>query len=51
MAHRRVITVFKREAQHGEDPDVKSYAANEIPTLEKELKQAEASLKPAGRRR
>lgn len=48
-AQRRAIAAFKRESQHGEDADVKAYAANALPTLEKDLKEAESHVKPAGK--
>jgi putative membrane protein len=44
---RRAIALFKREAEHGHDADVKAYAAQTIPTLQKDLKQTEALAKPA----
>ncbi len=37
----RTIAVFKREAQHGQDAAVKSYASQSIPALEDHLRQAE----------
>ncbi len=46
-AQRQAIAVFKREAAKGEDPDVKAYASKALPTLEKDLKQAEAVAKSA----
>jgi len=47
-AQRQEIAVFKREAAHGEDADMKAYAAKVLPTLEKDLQQAEASVKSGG---
>jgi len=41
-AHKRALAAFKREAEHGQDPDVKAYASSMIPTLEKHLQLAEA---------
>lgn len=46
-AHRQAIALFKREAAHGADPDVKAYAAKMIPALEKHLSLAEQCAKPA----
>jgi putative membrane protein len=46
-AHRQAIAVFKREAEHGQDPDVKEYASKMIPILEKHLHLAEECAKPA----
>lgn len=48
-AHRRVLAEFKREAEHGRDPDVKAFASQQIPVLEKHLHLAESCEKPAGR--
>lgn len=48
-AHKQAIAEFKREAEHGSDPDVKAYANQTIPVLEKHLsmaEQAEKSAKP-----
>ena len=41
-AHKRALAAFKREAEHGQDADVKAYASSMIPTLEKHLQLAEA---------
>lgn len=46
-AHRQAIAAFKREAAHGQDPDVKAYANKMIPVLEKHLHLAEEAAKPA----
>jgi putative membrane protein len=46
-AHRRALAAFKREAEHGQDADVKAYASSMIPTLEKHLQLAEECAKPA----
>jgi putative membrane protein len=48
-AHRHAIAVYKHEADHGENADVKAYAAKMISLLEKHLKLAEDCVKPAGR--
>lgn len=37
VAERQALAVFKREAAHGHDPDVKAYASKTIPVLEKDL--------------
>ncbi len=39
--HRRTIAEFKREAEHGRNPEVKAYAQKMIPTLEEHLRKAE----------
>ncbi len=44
--HRARLAMYKREAEHGQDPDVKAYAAKMIPVAEKHLQQAEACAKP-----
>ncbi len=43
--HERTLAVFKREAQHGQDPDVKAYANQALPTMEEHLREAEKLLK------
>ena len=45
MDHQRAIAVFKREAAHGQDADVKAFATKMIPVLEKHLNQAEQCAK------
>jgi putative membrane protein len=45
--HQKALAAFKREAQHGQDPDVKAYASKMIPVLEGHLHQAETLAKPA----
>jgi len=45
--HHRVLASVKREAAHGQDPDVKAYAAKMIPVLEKHLGLAEQCAKQA----
>ena len=48
-AHKQAIAMFKHEAATAKDPDVKAFAADTIPVLEKHLKLAEACAKaPAG---
>ena len=48
-AHRQAIAVFKREAEHGQDADVKAYAAKMVPILEKHLHLAEDCAKATKR--
>ncbi len=43
--HERTLAVFKREAQRGQDPDVKAYASQALPTMEEHLREAEKLLK------
>jgi putative membrane protein len=44
--HEKALADFKREAQHGQDPDVKAYASKMIPLLEGHLRQAKTLAKP-----
>ncbi len=44
-AERQTIAVFKREAAHGKDAEVKAYATKMIPVLEKHVQLAEACAK------
>lgn len=44
--HRQAIAEFKREAEHGTDPEVKAFASQTIPVLEKHLSMAEQAEKP-----
>jgi putative membrane protein len=39
--HRKDVAEFKREAQNGTDPDLKSFASETLPTLEHHLQMAE----------
>jgi putative membrane protein len=45
--HQRAIAAFRREADHGQDPDVKNYASQMIPILQKHLQMAQEIAKPA----
>jgi putative membrane protein len=45
LDHKRVLAAYKREAQHGKDPDVKAYANQELPSMEDHLREAEKLLK------
>ena len=47
--HREAIVEFKREAEHGTDPDVKAYATQTIPVLQKHLSMAEQVERPGKR--
>jgi len=44
-SERQTIAVFKREAAHGKDVEVKAYANKMIPVLEKHVQLAEACAK------
>jgi putative membrane protein len=39
--HRTDVSEFRRESEHGADPDLKAFAAKTLPTLEEHLKMAE----------
>ena len=43
--HERMLAVFKREAQHGQDPDVKAYANQALPPWRNTSVEAEKLLK------
>ena len=43
--HQTALASFRREAEHGQDADVKAYASKMIPTLEEQLHKAEALAK------
>jgi len=47
MDHRKAVNAFKRESASGRDPDVKSWAAKTLPTLEEHLKQAQDTARTA----
>jgi putative membrane protein len=44
-SHKRALALFKREAANGQDADVKAFASNMIPVLEKHLQLAEQCAK------
>jgi len=48
-AHQRAVASFKREAANSHDPDVKAWASQRLPVLEKHLQLAEQCAKPAKR--
>ena len=41
--HRTDVNEFKKESEHGSDPDVKAFASKTLPTLENHLKMAEST--------
>jgi putative membrane protein len=45
-ATRLDLALFKREAAHGQDADVKAYASKMVPVLEKDLQAAQQAGKP-----
>ena len=42
--HRADVNAFRQEADHGTDPDVKSFASKTLPTLQEHLKLADETL-------
>lgn len=46
---RRAVTVFRREVKHGQDAEVRDYAAKMLPVLESDLHQAEKCAHPTER--
>lgn len=45
--HEKVLAEFKREAEHGENADLKNYAKQEIPVIEQHLHDAQDLIKTA----
>jgi putative membrane protein len=45
--HKKDIGDFRRESRSAQDPDVKKFASQTLPTLEEHLKQAESIAQPA----
>lgn len=43
--HEKAIAAFRREAEHGENPDVKAYAQKVLPTLQQHLQKAQELAK------
>lgn len=51
VGHQKAIAEYKRESESGENADVKAYATQALPTLEKHLQSAQALMPgKAGRR-
>jgi putative membrane protein len=46
--HQRLVSAFKREAEHGSNPDIKAYANKTLPTIEQHLHDVENLLKQKG---
>jgi putative membrane protein len=44
--HKKDVSDFRRESKSAQDPDVKKFAAETLPTLEDHLKQAESVATP-----
>lgn len=40
--HKKDVAAFKSESTNGQDPDIKQFASETLPTLEEHLKQAES---------
>jgi putative membrane protein len=41
--HRMDVSEFRKEADHGSDPDIKAFAAKTLPTLQNHLQMAEST--------
>jgi len=46
--HEKLVTAFKREAEHGSNPAIKAYANKALPTIEQHLHDTENLLKQKG---
>lgn len=44
--HEKLVKAFKAEAEHGENADIKAFAAKALPTVEGHLHEAEDLAKP-----
>jgi putative membrane protein len=44
--HEKDVSAFGTEAQQGQDPDVKAFAAQVLPTLQEHLQQARSIVNP-----
>jgi len=42
--HQHDVSEFRKEAQSGTDPEIKSFASKTLPTLEDHLKQAKTTM-------
>jgi putative membrane protein len=50
MGHTKAVAEYRREAQDAQNPDVKAYASQTLPTLEKHLQAAQGlEKKPAAK--
>jgi putative membrane protein len=47
--HEKDISSFQRQAQEGQDPDVKAFAEQTLPTLQEHLQMAQSIAKPTTR--
>jgi putative membrane protein len=47
--HTKAITEYKRAAQDAQNADIKAYATQTLPTLEKHLQAAKDLAKPAAK--
>ena len=45
--HQNDVSAFQTEAQEGQDPDVKAFAAQKLPTLKAHLQQVSSLINPA----
>ncbi|WP_138501821.1 DUF4142 domain-containing protein [Nostoc sp. PA-18-2419] len=44
--HQKDVSAFQTEAQQGQDPDVKAFAAQKLPTLQEHLQQVSSLVNP-----
>ena len=42
--HEHDVTAFRKEAEHGTDPDIKAFASKTLPILEEHLRKAQETL-------
>jgi len=47
--HQKAIAQYKQEAQNGQNADLKAYANQALPTLEKHLQSAQDLVKSKGK--
>jgi len=46
VEHEKLVQAFKREAEHGDNADIKAYASKTLPVIEGHLHEAQDLLKP-----
>ncbi|QKQ72227.1 DUF4142 domain-containing protein [Nostoc sp. TCL240-02] len=46
--HEKDVAAFQTEAQQGQDPDVKAFAAQTLPTLQQHLEEVRSIVNPGG---
>ncbi|MEJ6487375.1 DUF4142 domain-containing protein [Nostoc punctiforme UO1] len=48
QAHEKDVAAFQTEAEQGQDPDVKAFAAQTLPTLQQHLEEVRSIVNPGG---